>query len=100
MPKIKPNPKLFINATVGRTAYKPLEHKDGRQYDDVDYFELLGRKCEELDKQNPYKNVPTDYGQYDRDVVNVAKQVCKAIDDGTPRNEIQMFLNRCIDLNN
>lgn len=96
MSKIKPNPALFRDAKVGRVSYKPLVHKDGRQFNDVEYFELLGRKAIELDKANK-SNLPTNYGAYDRDTINVAKQVAQGIDDGYSQEELQQFLNACID---
>ena len=96
MSKIKPNPALFRDAKVGRVSYKPLVHKDGRQFNDVEYFELLGRKAIELDKANK-SNLPTNYGSYDRDTINVAKQVAQGIDDGYSQEELQQFLNICID---
>ena len=99
MAKTKPNPALFRNAKVGRNTYKPLEHKDGRQFNDVEYFELLGRKALEMDKLNK-TNLPTNYGDYDRDVVNVAKQVAQAIDDGYSQEELKQFLDTCIDYTN
>ena len=96
MSKIKPNPALFRDAKVGRVSYKPLEHKDGRPFNDVEYFELLGRKAIELDKANK-SNLPTNYGVYDRDTINVAKQVAQGIDEGYSQEELQQFLNTCID---
>ena len=96
MSKIKPNPALFRDAKVGRVSYKPLVHKDGRQFNDVEYFELLGRKAIELDKANK-SNLPTNYGAYDRDAVNIAKQVAQGIDEGYSQEELQQFLNTCID---
>lgn len=97
--KIKPNPKLFENQRVGRTSYKPLEHKDGTKFSDVDYFELLGRKCIEMDKANKNPSIPTDYGNYDRDVVAVAKEVVRGLDSGLSKQELTQYLNRCVDLN-
>ena len=96
--KIKPSANLFKNSHAGRFDYNPLQHKDGRDFDDIDYFELLGRKAIQMDKENPNPNLPTNYGDFDRDVVDVAKQVCKAIDEGKPRTEIQQFLSMCIDI--
>lgn len=98
--KMKPNPKLFENQKVGRASYKPLQHKDGRDFSDVDYFELLGRKCIEMDKQNKNPAIPTDYGDFDRDVVAVAKQVVYGLDNGLSKSELTQYLNRCVDLNN
>jgi hypothetical protein len=94
----KPSPKLYDGVQPGRISYKPLHHKDGTIFDDVDYFELLGRKCIELDKKNRNPVVPTDYGTYDRDTVTVAKEVCKAIDNGVSREDISDYLKRCIDI--
>lgn len=97
--KLKPNPKLFEKIKVGMQAYKPLEHKDGSKFNDVEYFELLGRKCIEMDKANRNPALPTNYGDYDRDVVAVAKEVCKGIDNGLLHEELQQFLNTCINVN-
>ena len=98
--KIKPNPIMFKHTSVGRNSFKALKHKDGTPYSDVDYFELLGRKCIELDKSNRNTNVPTNYGDnYDLSTVNVAKQVVKALDDGIARDDVAEFIKQCIDFN-
>lgn len=94
---VKPNPALFKDVKPGRIGFKPLKHKDGTIFEDVDYFELLGRKCIELDKKNRNPVLPTDYGKYDRDTVMVAKEVCKAIDSGIDRDDIKAYISRCID---
>ena len=49
--EIKQKQKLFNGIREGRSSYKPLEHKNGTKFNDVEYFELLGRKCIEMDKQ-------------------------------------------------
>jgi len=95
---VKANPKLFKDVVPGRIGFKPLKHKDGTIFEDVDYFELLGRKCIELDKKNKNPSIPTDYGKYNRDVVAVAKEVCKGIDNGLDREEIKAYITRCIDI--
>lgn len=94
---IKPNPTLFKDTRVGTLSYKPLEHKDGTKFDDVDYFELLGRKAIEMDKLNKNPNIPTNYGDYDRNVVEVAKNVCKGLDDGMSKADLSEYLRACID---
>lgn len=93
----KPNAKLFENSQVGRIAFKPLHHKNGDIYTDLEYMELLGRKCIELDKENTSTSIPTDYGTFDRDVVEVAKQICKGIDAGMNKKDLQKYLSMCID---
>lgn len=97
--RVKPNPKLFAEQKVGRTSFKPLEHKDGTKFSDVEYFELLGRKCIEMDKANKNPSIPTDYGKYDRDTVAVAKEVVKGIENGLSKEELTQYINRCVDLN-
>lgn len=98
--KIKPAPGLFNQTNVGRAGFKPLIHKDGTPFKDVDYFELLGRKCIEMDKSNPNPNIPTNYGKnYDLSTINVAKQVVKALDEGMSRDDVGRFINQCIDFN-
>lgn len=92
-------PDLFQGQAVGRLGFKPLSHKDGTPYDDVDYFELLGRKAISMDKENTSKNLPTDYGELDRNTIEVAKQVVKAIDEKMPKKDILNFINMCIDYN-
>ena len=37
--------KIYSKKSVGRISLKPLEHKDGTPFDDIDYLELLGRKA-------------------------------------------------------
>ena len=98
-PKLKANPKLFDKSIVGGATYKGFKHKDGRPFDDVDYFELLGRRCEEIDKKNKSSWLPSDYGDYSRNVVEVAKNVCKALDEGQPRSEVAEYLKLCIKSN-
>lgn len=94
---MKANPTLFAKSHVGRAGFKPLEHKDGRIFNDIDYFELLGRKCLEVDKSNPNPKLPSDYGDYDRNVCEVAKEICKGIDSGMSRSELLNYLNICVD---
>lgn len=90
--------KLFAGAKKdGIQSFKPLQHKDGRKFTDIEYFELLGRKCLEKDKLNRNPNLPTDYGEYDRNVCEVAKEVCKGIDSGMTNEELQTYLDMCID---
>lgn len=98
--KIKPNPNLFKNTHVGRNTYKGLVHKDGTPFDDVDYFELLGRKCIELDKQNSNKRLPTDYGSYDLETVKMAKEICKGIDSGMNKKELTQYISQSIKIDN
>ena len=95
--KVEKRPDLFEGQAVGRLGFKPLIHKDGTPFDDVDYFELLGRKAISLEKENTSKNLPTDYGNYDRATINVAKQVVQAIDEKMPKNDILKFINMCIE---
>ena len=96
---IKPNESLFKNRPVGRNNFKPLLHKDGRSFTDIEYFELLGRKAIEMEENNPNPRIPVNYGEgIDRDTVAVAKEVVKAIDNGMSNKDIQSYLNVCIDL--
>ena len=90
-------PELFENQHVGRTPYAGLKHQNGRPFKDVEYFELLGRKCLEMDKKNPNKAIPTNYGELDRNVCEVAKQVAMGIDEGMSTEDLQQFINTCID---
>lgn len=85
----------FGGIRTGRGAYKTLEHKDGRKFDDVDYFELLGRKCIEMDKKNT-TNLPTNYGRYSKECVDVAKEVVKGIDNGMTHEELNAYLVTCV----
>lgn len=90
--------RLFAGAKKdGIMSFKPLQHKDGRKFTDIEYFELLGRKCIEKDKLNPNPKLPTDYGNYDRNVCEVAKEICKGIDAGLSNEELQTYLDMCID---
>ncbi len=95
--KIKSNPKLFAKSKSGYSSYRPLQHKDGSNYDDVDYFELLGRKCIEMDKQNHNPAIPTDYGDYDANAVALGKEVVKGIDNGMSKEDLKQYIARCID---
>lgn len=89
------NTEIFKHSKVGRGDYRGLMHSNGRPYSDIEYFELLGRRAEELDKLNNTR-MPTNYGNYDRDVIAVAKQVVKALDEGYSHDEINHFLKQCI----
>lgn len=89
----------FKDATSGLSNFKGLEHKNGDPLKDVEYFELLGRKAIEMDKANNSR-LPTNYGKYDPQVVNVAKQVVAAIDSGEyTYDEINTFIQNCINVN-
>lgn len=95
--KVKPNPILFEKTREGTCSFQPLKHKDGRPFSDIEYLELLGRKCIEMDQSNPYKSLPTNYGNYDRDVCNLAKEVVKAIDNKMSIEEINRYIKSCVD---
>lgn len=90
--------KTFGKSRVGRNGYKPLKHKNGKIFTDLDYFELLGRKCLQMDNENPNKNLPTDYGKLDRDCVKVAKEVVRGLDNGMSRREVERYIQMCIQL--
>lgn len=92
----KANPSLFRGIREGRASYKPLEHKNGQKFSDVDYFELLGRKCLEMDKANKNPSLPTNYGNYDKATCHVAKEICRGIDEGMSKEELQQYLDTCI----
>lgn len=94
--KIKANPALFRGIHEGRASFKPLEHKNGKRFDNVDYFELLGRKCIEMDKANRNPSLPTRYGDYDPITCKVAKEVCKGIDAGMSRADLNEYIDTCI----
>lgn len=88
--------KLFKGAQSGYAALAPLKHKDGAPLSDIEYFILLADVAEYMDKNNK-TNLPTDYGKFDRNVVNVAKQVKAARADGMADAEINQFLNMCLE---
>lgn len=101
MSKISKSQKeLFNNSKSGVLNYKKLKHKNGDEFTDLDYFELIGRKAIEMDEQNPNPRIPTNYGELDRNVVEVAKQVVKALDDGMNKNDVAQFISNCIDEKN
>lgn len=89
------NKEVFKYSRVGRGDYRGLMHKNGQPFSDIEYFELLGRRAIEIDKLNNTR-MPTNYGNYDRDVVAVAKQVVKALDEGYSHDEINNFIKQCI----
>ena len=93
----KTQKELFNNTKSGTLNYKKLQHKNGKDFTDLEYFELLGRKAIEMDKMNPNPRIPTNYGEYDRNVVMLAKQVVQALDEGMNKNEISSFISSCID---
>lgn len=87
----------FAGVKPGLKAFRPLKHKKtGKPLTDVEYFDLLGRKCESMDKANK-TNIATDYGPYPREVCELAKTVSKALREGSTSAEVQQYLNRCID---
>ena len=85
----------FSDVKTGRSGYKSLQHKNGKPFDNVDYFEMLGRKCIEMDKKNT-SNLPTNYGKYSKECVDVAKQIVKGIDSGMSHEELNQYLDTCI----
>lgn len=95
----KPYDKLFADNKPGRQIFKGLKHKDTNEpLTDLEYFEVLGRKAIEMDKENPYPNVPTDYGNMDRNVVEVAKTIVKGLDEGKTKSEMNQYLQSCIEI--
>lgn len=94
---------IFNGKKSGYANLAPLNHVDSkgnvtRPLKDYEYFLLLGAKAEEMDKANPFPNVPTNYGSYDRDTVNVAKQVLQAKREGMSDRELELFVASCIDI--
>ena len=97
--KIKPPKGFFENSVEGRIVHKPAMHKDGTPYSDLDYLELLGRKCIELEKEAP--NGIVNYNQlgYDANVVAVAKDIVNELDKGTDRKVLSDYVASIIDIN-
>lgn len=93
--------KIYSKKSVGRISLKPLEHKDGTPFDDIDYLELLGRKAIKMEQEqklvNP--NIPVNYAEkgYNLECVKLAKTVCEAIDDKRPRQEIKDYILSSLD---
>ena len=85
---------------VGMQGMKPLSHKeDGTPLKDWEYFELLGRKVQKLEEENKESKLPINYKElgYSKEVVEVAKTVCQAIDEKRPISEIEQYLRNSID---
>lgn len=88
---------LFNGMRTGSDRLKPLMHKDGRAFDDFEYFELLGRKAIEMNEANKTR-IPTDYGDYDKDTVNLAIKVVEAYDSGEyTKDELGQYISSCLD---
>ena len=93
--------QLFNKQRPGRLHAKGFKHKeDGTDLTDLEYFELLGRKAIKMDEENPNPNIPTNYGKLDRNVVEVAKNICKGIDEGMSVNDLNNYLQACIQWEN
>ena len=93
------NGPSFEGIKAGGNNLKELKRKDGKKMKDLDYIELLGRHCKQLDKENPNPNIPTNYGEgYDLNVVNFAKQVVEAIDEGYNRRDLEKYIANSITL--
>lgn len=90
--KVKAPKGMFDEVQVGMQGFNALKHKNGSRYSDVEYMELLGRHCikKEQDGQ-PYL--------YDRDVVNVAKEIVKGRDNGMTTAELNKYLQSCLNFN-
>ena len=91
--------KIYKNSKVGMGSFKPLIDKETKQpLKDIDYFELLGRKVEELEQQRLNKEIPINYASmgYDPNAVTIAKSVCKAIDQNRPKWEIEDYIKACV----
>ena len=91
--------KIYKNSKVGLGSFKPLIDKETKQpLKDVDYFELLGRKVEELEEQRTNKAIPINYASmgYDPNAIQIAKCVCKAIDEKRPKWEIEDYIKSCV----
>lgn len=95
---VKPDASFYADIHAGRLNYTPLEHKDGTKFDDVDYMELLGRKCMEEEKKAGEYGTPAYTGKYDPTTVQVAKEIVKGIDAKLPRAQLQSYLAQCIDI--
>lgn len=89
---------IFNKSIVGFKPFKGLKTKQGEKFNDMQYFEFLGRKCIEMDNQNTNKNYPTNYGNFDKDCVQLAKEVVKAIDNGENEMDIKKYIINSINL--
>lgn len=96
--KIKPPKGFFEQSVVGRVSHKPARHKDGTPYSDLDYLELLGRKCIELEKDAPNGIVNYNQMGYNANVVTVAKDIVKDIDEGIDRKVLADYVASIIDI--
>lgn len=93
--------KMYNKKSVGRIPFKPLQHKDGTPFDDIDYLELLGRKAIKLEEEQKQINdkIPVNYSDkgYDPNCIALAKTVCEAIDEKRPREEIKSYVLSSLD---
>lgn len=90
--KIKAPEQMFDQVKVGMQGFHALKHKNGQRYSDVEYMELLGRHCIKKEQDGePYL--------YDRDVVNVAKEIVKGRDNGMTTAELNNYLRSCLNFN-
>ena len=88
---------LHLNRGFSGIGYHYYIRKDGSIYTDVDYFELLGRKALEMEKNNPNPKLPVNYGEgVDVECVKLAKEVVKGLDAGMSHDELNQYLNTCI----
>lgn len=90
--------RLYTGKKSGSDEMRPLRHKDGKPYSDYDYFNLLGAKCEELEKSNPNPRMPINYAVlgFDPDCVRVAKHVREMKKEGYTEKECAAYIQQCI----
>lgn len=93
--------KIYSRKSVGRMSFKPLQHKDGTPFDDVDYMEMLGRKAIKMEEEQKSKNpnIPVNYSEhgYSPLAMELGKRICKQIDDKRPREEVKEYMLSQID---
>lgn len=89
--------KAFEGTVTGLRAFKELKNKNGEPLKDIDYIELLGRKCIKADEESKNSRIPPKYG-CDAEVAKFAKTCVEALDEGYTRDEISRYIANSINL--
>lgn len=93
------NRNIFKDKKSGSADFKGLTFKENKKkFTDIDYLLLLDKVATDIEKTNPYKSIPADYGNYDSQVVQLAHQVAKGKKGGLSDKELYAYITNSIKL--
>lgn len=86
---------MFVNNGVNLKEIKGLTHKNGKPFDDVDYCILACEYFDMKDSENSSAFLNANYG-VDPNFEKLCREVKSAYDEGIPKKELFLYINRVL----